>query len=163
MRSLRSKINQGLRKTFNALFEIDRLVIAIKRPYPFLTKRPYLINFWKLKGFCTSEAINFAIFNRNTIQKALCFHALTIVVFILCCQPAIAAEPEDKDFTILQLKKSNLEFAMENILLQSEVLKQKYKDAQAQYEKVKAEVDEKEKEKKPQANKEEPARDWGQN
>lgn len=79
----------------------------------------------------------------------------TIVVMVVALLLALAisrmsfgAEPEDKDFTILQLKKSNLEFAMENMLLQSEVLKQKYKDAQAQYEKVKAEVDAKEKEKK---------------
>ena len=74
--------------------------------------------------------------------------AIALLLALVVSRVSFGAEPEDKDLTILQLKKSNLEFAMENMVLQSEVLKQKYKDAQAEYEKVKTDLDAKEKETK---------------
>jgi len=74
--------------------------------------------------------------------------AVALLLALVISRVSFGAESEDKDLTILQLKKSNLEFAMENMLLQSETLKIKYKEAQAQYEKVKSDLDAKEKEKK---------------
>ena len=74
--------------------------------------------------------------------------AVALLLALFVSRVSFGAEAEDKDLIILQLKKSNLEFAMENMVLQSEVLKQKYKDAQAEYEKVKTDLDAKEKETK---------------
>ena len=69
-----------------------------------------------------------------------------LLLALVVSSMSFGAEPTPKDeaLTILQLRKSNLELAMQNMLLQSEVLKQKYAEAQVEYEKVKTELEAKE-------------------
>lgn len=71
-----------------------------------------------------------------------------LLLALVVSSMSFAAEPKDDALTILQLRKSNLELAMQNMLLQSEVLKQKYQEAQVELEKVTKDLDAKEKEKK---------------
>ena len=77
-----------------------------------------------------------------------------LLLVLVVSSMSFGAEPKDEALTILQLRKSNLELAMQNMMLQSEVLKQKYAEAQVEYEKVKTELEAKEKETKDAKEKE---------